>query len=322
MIKLGYKLMSEEHGPSALVRNAQRAEEAGFDFAAISDHYFPWLEKQGHAPFAWSVLGALANATRRIGLMTAVTCPIMRYHPAIVAQAAATLGVLSNDRFTLGLGAGERLNEHVVGAGWPGTGERHERLSEAADIIQGLLAGNLTNYRGKYFRLDHARLFDRPERKPDVAIAAGGPEAARLAGRKGDALVVTEPRPDLIEAFAVGGGSGPRYAEVALCCAEREEDARKTAHHYFRWSVTGWPVQAELPDTEGFAAASKHVSPETVAQSVSCGPSPERHLEAIDRFVQAGCDHIILVQVGPDQDSLFDLFERALAPALRERDAT
>jgi G6PDH family F420-dependent oxidoreductase len=321
MLKLGYKLMSEEHGPSALVRNAQRAEQAGFDFAAISDHFFPWLEEQGHAPFAWSVLGALANATRRIGLMTAVTCPIMRYHPAIVAQAAATLGVLSNDRFTLGLGAGERLNEHVVGAGWPGTGERHERLSEAADIIQGLLAGNLTNYRGKYFRLDHARLFDRPERKPAVAIAAGGPEAARLAGRKGDALVVTEARPDLIEAFAAGGGSGPRYAEVALCCAEREEDARNTAHHYFRWSVTGWPVQAELPDTEGFAAASKHVSPKTVAQTVSCGPSPERHLEAIDRFVQAGYDHIILLQVGPDQDSFFDFFERALAPALRDRDA-
>lgn len=313
--------MSEEHGPSALVRNAQRAEQAGFDFAAISDHYFPWLEEQGHSPFAWSVLGALANATQRMGLMTSVTCPIMRYHPAIIAQAAATLGVLSNDRFTLGLGAGERLNEHVVGAGWPGRGERHERLSEAVDIIQGLLAGSLTNYRGKYFHLDHARLFDRPEVKPAVATAAGGTQAARLAGRKADALVATEPQPDLIEAFVAGGGSGPRYAEVALCYAEREEDARQTAHHYFRWSVTGWPVQAELPDTESFAAASKHVSPETVAQTVSCGPSPERHLEAIDRYVQAGYDHLILLQIGPGQDSFFDLFERALAPALRDRDA-
>jgi len=122
MIKLGYKLMSEEHGPSALVRNAQRAEQAGFDFAAISDHYFPWLEEQGHSPLAWSVLGALANATQRIGLITSVTCPIMRYHPAIIAQGAATMGLLSDNRFTLGLGAGERLNEHVVGAGWPGRG--------------------------------------------------------------------------------------------------------------------------------------------------------------------------------------------------------
>lgn len=274
MLKFGYKLMSEEHGPADLVRNAQRAEQAGFDFAAISDHFFPWLEEQGHAPLAWSVLGALAQATRRIGLMTAVTCPTMRYHPAIIAQGAATLGLLSNNRFTLGLGAGERLNEHVIGAGWPGRGERHERLSEAVDIIQGLLAGTLTNYRGQHLQLDHARLFDRPDRKPAVAIAAGGAEAARLAGRKGDALVVTEPRADLIEAYASAGGSGPRYAEVALCYADREEAARKTAHHYFRWSVAGWPVMAELPDTEGFAAASKHVSPETVAQSVSCGPSP------------------------------------------------
>jgi G6PDH family F420-dependent oxidoreductase len=321
MIKLGYKLMSEEHGPSALVRNAQRAEQAGFDFAAISDHFFPWLEEQGHSPLAWSVLGALANATQRIGLMTSVTCPIMRYHPAIIAQGAATMGLLSDNRFTLGLGAGERLNEHVVGAAWPGRGERHERLSEAADIIQGLLAGNLTNYRGKYFQLDHARLFDRPDPKPAVAIAAGGTQAARLAGHKGDGLVATEPRPDLIEAFVAGGGSGPRYAEVALCYAEREEDARQTAHHYFRWSVTGWPVQAELPDTEGFAAASKHVSPEAVAQVVSCGPSPDRHLEAIERYVEAGYDHLILLQIGPDQDSFCDLFERELAPALRGRDA-
>jgi G6PDH family F420-dependent oxidoreductase len=166
MVEFGYKLMSEEHGPADLVRNAARAEEAGFDFAAISDHFSPWLDEQGHAPLAWCVLGAIAHATERIGLMTAVTCPIMRYHPAIIAQSAATMGLLSDDPFILGLGAGERLNEHVVGAGWPGRGERHERLSEAADIIQGLFAGELTNYRGKYFRLDHARLFDRPEAKP------------------------------------------------------------------------------------------------------------------------------------------------------------
>jgi G6PDH family F420-dependent oxidoreductase len=311
--------MSEEHGPADLVRNAARAEEAGFDFAAISDHFSPWLDEQGHSPLAWSVLGAIAQATEHIGLMTAVTCPIMRYHPAIIAQGAATLALLSDDRFTLGLGAGERLNEHVIGEGWPGRSERHERLAEATDVILGLLRGELTNYRGKYFRLDHARLFDRPESRPAVVLAAGGSEAARLAGRKGDGLIVTEPRRDLIEEFEAAGGSGPRYAEVALCYAEREKDAQETAHHYFRWSVTGWPVKAELPDTEGFAAASEHVTPEVVARSVSCGPSPERHLEAIDRFIQAGYDHVILVQVGPDQDGLFDLFERELAPALRDR---
>src|SRR3954453_9322065 len=225
--KIGYKLMAEEHGPAALVRNTVRAEQAGFDFAAISDHFSPWLDEQGHSPFAWSVLGAAANATSRIGLMTAVTCPIMRYHPAIVAQAAATVSLLSNNRFTLGLGSGERLNEHIIGRGWPGTQERRERLSEAIDIIQGLLAGTLTNYRGDYFHLDHARLFDRPDRKPAVVVAAGGLQAARLAGRKGDGLIANEPR--VVEAYRSAGGSGPRYAEVAVCYAATEEDARKTA---------------------------------------------------------------------------------------------
>jgi G6PDH family F420-dependent oxidoreductase len=288
MIKLGYKLMSEEHGPTDLVRNANRAEQAGFDFAAISDHFFPWVEEQGHSPFAWSVLGAVANATRHIGLMTAVTCPIMRYHPAIIAQGAATLGLLSDNRFTLGLGAGERLNEHVVGEGWPGRGERHERLAEAVHIIQGLLAGTVTNYRGNYFVLDDARLFDRPHVKPPVALAAGGPRAARIAARKGDGLIATEPRADLVEAFISTGGSGPRYAEVAMCYGKQQEEAQQTAHRYFRWSITGWPVMAELPDTDSFASATRHVSPETLAQQVTCGPSAERHLQAIDRYIQAG----------------------------------
>jgi G6PDH family F420-dependent oxidoreductase len=318
MVKLGYKLMAEEHGPTDLVRNARRAEQAGFEFAALSDHFSPWLEEQGHAPFAWSVLGALASATQHIGLMTAVTCPTMRYHPAVVAQAAATVGLLSNNRFTLGLGAGERLNEHVVGRGWPGARERRERLSEAIDIIQGLLSGTLTSYRGGHFHLDRARLFDRPDRKPAVVVAAGGPEAARLAGRKGDGLIATEPR--VVEAYRSAGGSGPRYAEVALCHAATEEEARETAHRYFRWSATGgWPVMTELPTTDGFAAATRHVSPEAMARLVSCGPSPERHLAAIDRSIQAGFDHIVLIQVGPDQHGFIDFFERELAPVLRKR---
>jgi len=321
MVKLGYKLMTEEHGPADLVRNAKRAEQAGFDFAAISDHYFPWLEEQGHAPFAWSVLGAIAQATEHLGLMTAVTCPIMRYHPAIIAQAAATMGLLADGRFTLGLGAGERLNEHVVGAGWPGVTERHERLSEALDIIQGLLAGKLTTYRGRHFQLDHAKLFDRPKRKPPVIVAAGGPEAGQLAGEKADGLIVTEPKKELVKAFTAGGGKGPRYAEVAMCCAADEDKARKTAHRYFRWSLLGWPVLAELPHDEAFAAASKHVTVETVGEEISCGPSADRHLEAIHEFTAIGCDHIILNQIGPDQDFFFELFERKLAPALRAKKA-
>lgn len=317
MVKLGYKLMSEEHGPRDLVRNARAAEQAGFDFAAISDHFSPWIEEQGHAPLAWSVLGAVAQATERLGLMTAVTCPIMRYHPAIIAQGAATVALLSGDRFTLGLGAGERLNEHVVGGGWPGIAERHERLAEAMDIVQGLLAGAIANYRGKHFQLDHARLFDRPERKVPVALAAGGPKAARLAADKADALVATEAKKELVDAYREAGGTGPRYAEVAMCFAESEAAAKATAHRYFRWSVTGWPVQAELPDTAGFAAATKHVPPDAVAESVCCGPSADKHLAAIDRYVQAGFDHIVLTQIGPEQAGFIAFFQEKLAPALR-----
>jgi G6PDH family F420-dependent oxidoreductase len=260
----------------------------------------------------------VANATRHIGLMTAVTCPIMRYHPAIIAQGAATLGLLSDNRFTLGLGAGERLNEHVVGEGWPGRGERHERLAEAVDIIQGLLAGTLTNYRGTYFVLDDARLFDRPHVKPPVVIAAGGARAAGIAARKGDGVIATEPRADLVEAFISAGGSGPRYAEVAMCYGTQEEEAQQTAHRYFRWSTTGWPVMAELPDTDSFASATRHVSPETLAQQVSCGSSAERHLQAIDRYIQAGYNHIILVQIGPNQEEFLEFFKRELAPNLRK----
>ncbi|MGE5269470.1 MAG: TIGR03557 family F420-dependent LLM class oxidoreductase [Thiohalocapsa sp.] len=319
MIKLGYKLMSEEHGPAALVRNAVRAERAGFEFAAISDHFSPWLDEQGHSPFAWSILGSVAQATQQLGLMTAVTCPIMRYHPAIVAQAAATMALLSNNRFTLGLGSGERLNEHVTGEGWPGIRERHERLSEAVDIIKGLLAGELEHYDGTYFRLDHARLFDRPERPPPLAMAAGGPEAARLAARKGAALVTTEPSAELVKAYREGGGAALRYAEVPLCYAAREDEARQTAHRFFRWSLIGG--QAELPYPRHFAAATRPVSPQAVAEQITCGPSVDRHMEAIDRYVQAGYDHLILVQIGPQQDAFFEFFERDLAPRLRRREA-
>jgi G6PDH family F420-dependent oxidoreductase len=322
MIKLGYKLMSEEHGPKALVKNAVRAEEVGMDFAAISDHYFPWVEEQGHSPLCWPVLGAIAQATTKLGLMTAVTAPVMRYHPAIVAQAAATLGLLSDDRFTLGLGSGERLNEHVVGLGWPGIVERRERLSEAIDIIQGLLAGTMTNYRGRHFLLDNAKLYDRPEKKVPVALAAGGPKAAKLAATKTDGLISTEANPKLTGVYREAGGTGPRYAEVALCRDINAERAIETAHRLFRWAfLGGWAVNAELPDTRGFGGASQHVTPETVAEMMVCGPDVGRHVAAVKKFVEAGFDHLILLQVGPDQESFFRAFEQELAPELRKLQA-
>ncbi|WP_043363962.1 TIGR03557 family F420-dependent LLM class oxidoreductase [Belnapia sp. F-4-1] len=318
MTTLGYKLMAEEHAPRALVRNLVAAEQAGFEFSAISDHFSPWVEEQGHASFAWSVLGAMAQATSRIGLMTAVTCPIMRYHPAIIAQAAATLAILSEDRFVLGLGAGERLNEHVVGEGWPGVGERHARMGEALEIINGLLTGELSNYRGRYLQLDHAQLFDRPERKPPVIFAVGGPEAARLAAHKADGMIATEPKPELVEAYREAGGQGPCYAEVSLCFAASEQEGMETAHRYSRWALTGWKVMAELPSVEAFGAATAHVQPEMMAAQVPCGPDPSRHLERLETFRKAGFDHLILSQIGPNQEGFLDFFRSTLAPALQK----
>jgi G6PDH family F420-dependent oxidoreductase len=318
MLKLGYKLMSEEHGPIPLVRNAMRAEESGFDFAAISDHFFPWLEEQGHSPLAWSVLGAIAQATQRIGLMTAVTCPTMRYHPSVIAQGTATMALLSDNRFTLGLGSGERLNEHVIGAGWPGIIERQARLAEATDIIQGLLRGDLTNYRGQFLSLENARLFDRPSKKPPVILAAGGEKAAELAAEKTDGIIATDADASLLSAYEKAGGKGSRYAEVAMCLGSDEALAIETAHKYFRWSVTGWPVQAELDDPEGFASASKHILAEAVAEQITCGPSVERHVAAVKKYVDAGFDHIVLVQIGQDQDYFFQAFKSELGEAVRE----
>jgi G6PDH family F420-dependent oxidoreductase len=208
-MKIGYKLMAEEHGPKALVENAVRAEELGFDFVGISDHYAPWISEQGHSPFAWSVLGAIAQATEKIGLMTGVTCPYLRYHPAIVAQAAATTAVLADGRFTLGLGSGELLNEHVVGKLWPRVAVRHEMLGEALDILRLLFEGGEQSYTGRYLELSNAELYDRPKTPPRIVLAAAGPEAAELAAEKADGLIGVEADEKLVKAFRDAGGKGP-----------------------------------------------------------------------------------------------------------------
>jgi G6PDH family F420-dependent oxidoreductase len=317
MVTYGYKLMSEEHGPSDLVRNACRAEEMGFDFVAISDHFSPWTTSQGHSPFAWTVLGAIAEKTRRIGLVTAVTCPTMRYHPTLVAQFAATLAILSDGRFTLGLGAGENLNEHVVGAGWPPPYERQEMLGEAIDVIRKLWEGREVSYDGQHVAVERARIWDLPERPPPLAIAAGGPKAARLAAEKAAGLFATEPRRDLVEAWSEAGGSGARYAEVALSWAPDEAEARRIAHERFRFSMLGWEVMPELPTTASFDAATRRVRPDDMAEQVPCGPDPERHLTAVRKYVTAGFDHIVLVGIGPDQEGFLRFWERELAARLR-----
>ncbi|BFU45474.1 TIGR03557 family F420-dependent LLM class oxidoreductase [Krasilnikovia sp. MM14-A1004] len=318
MAEFGYTLMGEQSAPTALVDNAVRAESAGFDFAVCSDHYYPWLTEQGHAPYAWAVLGAAAYATSRIGLMSFVTCPIRRYHPAVVAQKAATVALLSGGRFTLGLGAGENLNEHVVGA-WPHRHQRHRMLTEALDIITPLLRGETVHHDGAHFQVPEARLWDRPEDGVPVALAVSGPSSGELAGRYADAVIVTEPEPELFDLYDNAGGRGkPRYGQVPVCYGPDEAQCRKIAHEQFRWSGLGWPVNAELPDHHAFAAASAAVTQDDVAQAITCGPDLDRHVRAVRKYLDAGCTHVALVQVGArGQNAFLDFAERELLPALR-----
>lgn len=316
MTKFGYKLMSEEHGPKALVENAVLAEAAGFEFLSISDHFHPWLEAQGHSPFAWTVLGAIAHATSHIGITTGLTCPIIRYHPAIVAQAAATVALLSDNRFTLAVGAGERLNEHVTGARWPSVPERHAMLGEAIDIFRLLWQGGVHTHVGQHFILDHAQLYDVPARPIPVVIGVSGPRSIELARAQADGIMATEALPDLVQSFLKGGKSGPRYSEVALAYAPTLAEGHRIAHERFRFASLGWAVNSELPTVAGFEAATKAIAPEVIASEISAGPNVDVHVAAIRKYVEAGFDHLALVGIGPDQAGFTRFFEKELKPAL------
>ncbi|TYL53045.1 TIGR03557 family F420-dependent LLM class oxidoreductase [Agromyces mariniharenae] len=315
-MQYGYKLSAEGFDPKELVRQAKLAEASGFDFVEMSDHYHPWLDSQGHSPFAWTVLGAIAAETDRIGLATGVTCPTVRYHPAIIAQAAATLAIVSDDRFTLGVGAGERLNEHVVGRGFPAVAERQAMLREALEIIRLLWQGGYRSYRGEYLDLEDARVFDLPDRLPVIAVAAGGPDAAELAAELGDGLFGIEADPELLGAYRDAGGSGPRYGEVGVAWAEDEEHAVRAAFASSRWSLTGWKVMSELPNPVNFEASARYVREEDVAAQMPCGPDLAKHVAAVRSYEQAGYDHVVLTNNGPDPDGFMDFFTRELKPAL------
>ncbi|MBB4919637.1 TIGR03557 family F420-dependent LLM class oxidoreductase [Streptosporangium saharense] len=319
MVAIGYTMMCEQTPARQLVEDVAEAERAGFDYAVISDHYFPWIEEMGHSPYAWSVLGAAAQATERLPLMTYVTCPIMRYHPAVVAQKAATMGELTRGRFTLGLGAGENLNEHVIGEGWPPVDTRHEMFREAVEIIRELFEGNYTTYHGEYFDVDSAKLFDLPDDPVPIAIAASGGRSGEIAAEYGDALVATDPDADLVGLFAAAGGRGkPVYGQLPVSYGQDAEAARERAHRLWRWSVPGWKVMAELPAPVNFDAATRTVRPEDVAETVPCGPDLEAVVEAVRRYTEAGFTHVALVQIGHEhQREFLDWSAKELLPALR-----
>jgi G6PDH family F420-dependent oxidoreductase len=320
MVQIGYTMMTEQAGPRDLVEHVVEAERAGFDFSVTSDHYFPWLESQGHAPYAWSVLGAAAQATARIPLMTYVTCPTTRYHPAVVAQKAATLQLLSEGRFRLGLGSGENLNEHVVGGGWPSPQIRLEMLEEAVEIIRELFGGGDVHHRGTHFEVANARLWDLPDEPPPIGVAVSGKRSCSLAGRLADLVIATEPEPELIEAFDRSGGRGkPRVGQLPVCYDPDREAAVARAHEQFRWALGGWPVNAELPGPSGFEGATRYVTPEDTAGAIPCGDDVDTFMEAVRPYVEAGFTEIALVQVGGDQQLPFIAWaEKTLLPALRE----
>jgi len=315
MVQIGYAMSSEEHTPNDIVRHAQRAEEVGFPFALISDHYHPWVDAQGQSPFVWSVIGAIAAKTKQLRLGTGVTCPIIRIHPAILAQAAATSAAMMPGRFFFGIGAGERLNEHILGDHWPEPSVRLEMLEEAVEVIRLLWQGGYQSHYGSYYTVENARLYTLPPEPPPVMIAAKGPVAATLAGEIGDGFINTTPDAGPIKTFEESGGRGkPKYGQLTVCWAATVEEAKRTAYKIWPNGGLQGPLSTELALPEHFQDAAKMITEEDVARDVICGPDPQRHIDQIRKYVTAGYDHVYIHQVGPDQEGFFRFYEKEVLP--------
>jgi len=315
--EIGFALSSELHGPSELVDQAARAERAGFDFVAVSDHFHPWIPEQGESPFAWTTLGGIAEATDEITVGTGVTCPIQRYHPAILAQATATAAAALDDRFFFGVGAGERLNEHVVGDYWPPSSVRREMLEEALGVIRALWRGAEITHHGTHYTVENARLFTLPEEPPPIYVSAYGPKAAELAADVGDGLYTVGPQESVRERFEKEGGSGPAYAQLTISYAETEAEAVASAHE--RWPNVALPgdLSSELATPVHFEQASQSVEKEDIAEgSTVTDPDPSTHVENIEEFAEAGFDHVVVHQVGADVDGFFETYESEVLPAI------
>jgi G6PDH family F420-dependent oxidoreductase len=314
-VEIGYTLGSEEHPPLDLVRHARRAEEVGFEFALVSDHFHPWIDRQGHSPFVWSVIGAIATSTQQLRLGTGVTCPTIRIHPAIVSQAAATCGALMPGRFFLGVGTGENLNEHILGDRWPSPDERLAMLAEAVEVIRGLWKGDLFSFDGNHYQVDRARIYTLPEEEIPIVVAASAPEAARLAGDIGDGLVSTAPKRDVVDEFLDAGGDGPRYGQLTVCWGRTEAEARRTALEWWPNAALQGPLAQELALPSYFEEASAMVTEDDIAEVIPCGPDLDAQLEKIESFGDAGFDHLYVHQIGPDQTGFLDAFGEVLEEA-------
>jgi coenzyme F420-dependent glucose-6-phosphate dehydrogenase len=315
IMQWGYTCSSEEFEAAELVRFGRRADEAGFDFVTVSDHFHPWTSAQGHSPFVWSTLAALAACTDRVGLASGVTCPLIRTHPAIIAQAAATTSELSGGRFWLGVGTGEALNEHIVGHRWPAIETRQRMLVEAVHIIRLLWTGDTVDVEGEFFTIENARLFSAPTHPIDIVWAAAGERSARLAGEHADGLWCTSPSKDTVDAFRDAGGKGPVVGQLTLCWNPDEAAARATALRQWPNSALRGQLAQDLPTWSHFEDACALVTEDDVAREVLCGADVDQVVDAVREYVDAGVDRLHFHQVGPDQD----VFIRAFADRLRDR---
>lgn len=318
MVELGYTLSSEEHGPNTLVENAVRAEEVGFDFASISDHYHPWTETQGESPFVWSALGAIAQATDEIDVGVGVTCPTIRIHPAILAQATATTAAMFDGRFFFGVGTGENLNEHVLGDRWPPFDVRMEMLEESLSVIRDLWEGENYSHHGKHYTVENAKLYTLPEDPPPIVVSAFGPHAARAAADIGDGLWCVGPQEAPTDAYNEAGGGGPMYTQIDVCYAENEDDAIDTVYEVWPNSQLPGEMAQLLPTPAHFEQASEMVDREDVAASATpMGSDPQPFIDSVQACVDAGYDHVYFHQIGPDQEGFFEFYEENIQGEFR-----
>jgi G6PDH family F420-dependent oxidoreductase len=315
MSEIGAFLSSEEHGPRDLLAQAKLAEVAGMHSIFISDHFHPWTDRQGESPFVWSVIGAISAATKH-RVTTGVTCPTVRIHPAILAQAAATSQLLLDGRFVFGVGSGEALNEHILGHRWPGVETRLEMLEEAVTVIRELWKGGLVNHHGRYYTVENARLYSVPPSPPPMAVSGFGPKAARVAAEIGDGFITVTPDKEMLQTYREHGGTGPALAAVKVCWDRDESQARKLAYELWPTTCLSGQLSQELPMPAHFEAAAEIVTEDMVADVIACGPDPERHLRAISEYLEAGFDEVYVNQIGPDQAGFFDFYAKELVPRL------
>jgi coenzyme F420-dependent glucose-6-phosphate dehydrogenase len=320
MLKLGFTLSSEEHKPQKLINTARLAEEASFDFISISDHFSPWTNKQGESSYVWTVLGGISQVTSKVTVMVGVTCPIIRYSPAILAQAAATVSSLMEGRFWFGVGTGELLNEHIEIAHWPHIDTRLDMLQEAIQIIRELWTGEYVDITGVYFSYEKARIYTLPNELPKIIVAAAGEKSAKMAGKLGDGLVSTKEDPTVIQAFQseIGDTGKPKICQIDVCWATTKEEAKDTAFAY--WPISGLkgPLSTELRLPEYFEEATQGLTPDEATQTTALGPDPEDHIKLINKYRDLGYDHIYVHQIGPAQEEAIKFYQNEILPSFRD----